>query len=611
MDFERKIGKSDKLRIWKKKRQPLVTCRDNLLSGDTSFSEDRRFINWKKWLADRKKQTRRIESITGRSQADQLQSSSERFRAFVEMKNLMEHAAIPVPVIADKYRGGPEFWKTFEFLPERGDSCVPVLSLTPSRRDLNLPPDLMHVGLPDLIAKERDLVALKLKDESWKRSDYLKARKIELAEKIALLLPKEPETAQLVIQGRAYQKKKQPLLFRIPLKTIMESEELRDELREDANQAVVLKIQDREFVWRKSFFETESTDADPIMWSLSFTSKINERIEREIVLENKGTRVIVYHWRDLPFRSYGVFLEVRGSPFFFNKTKELILPGQIVRIKVWYRSRTSGVFTEFWRLVTDPILSSSTFVFRFSGCTKDSAELTDYRMIDEYLDCRIRDSTIHSIIEEIMDRIDYESELPHETSFSQSDVFISLNPHYYYHPSIVMQLQAIYSDVTGGDTSSWNLSLHTLRDIILEIKDSDYRRDMLARFNDLCNQSLKPNLTEPDVTYSSKYNAVYNILCTFANLFEDESEFAKRNNLIQEPIKIKQKQMPLSQKSNNSLQKERGEKLTEQSEDVQAHTEKENSDLNLRRYREIFFVRICKALEEAIEQVCASIDSFH
>ncbi|XP_011640171.1 MYCBP-associated protein-like [Pogonomyrmex barbatus] len=594
MDFERKIGKSDKRRTWQKKRQPLVTTRDNLLSGDTSFSEDRRFINWKKWLADRKKQTRRIESITGRSQADQLQSSSERFRAFVEMKNLMEHAAIPVPVIADKYRGGPEFWKTFEFLPERGDTCVPVLSLTPSRRDLNLPPDLMHVGLPDLIAKERDLVALKLKDESWKRSDYLKAR---------------TGNSTIGHSRTCLSEKEQPLLlFRIPLTTIMESE---DELCEDANQAVVLKIQDREFVWRKSFFETESTDADPIMWSLSFTSKINERIEREIVLENKGTRVIVYHWRDLPFRSYGVFLEIRGSPFFFNKTKELILPGQIVRIKVWYRSRTSGVFTEFWRLVTDPILSSSTFVFRFWGCTKDSAELTDYRMIDEYLDCRIRDSTIHSIIEEIMDRIDYESELPHETSFSQSDVFISLNPHYYYHPSIVMQLQAIYSDVTDDDTSSWNLSLHTLRDIILEIKDSDYRRDMLARFNDLCNQSLKPNLTEPDVTYSSKYNAVYNILCTFANLFEDESEFVKRNNLIQEPIKMKQKQMPLSQKSNNSLQKERGEKLTKQSEDVQVHTEKENSDLNLRRYREIFFVRICKALEEAIEQVCASIDSFH
>ncbi|XP_036145570.1 MYCBP-associated protein-like [Monomorium pharaonis] len=613
MDYARKIGKSDKPQVWKKSRQPLVTTRDNLLSGDTFFSEDHRFINWKKWLADWKKQNRHIEYVTGRSHPNQLQNSLEKFRAFVEMKNLMEHVAISVPI--DKYRGGPEFWKTPEFLPDRGDTCLPEVSLTLSRKDLNLPPDLMCVGLPDLMIKERDLATQKVKEEFWKRSEYLKTRKLEYAEKIKLVLPKEPEMATLFVQGRACKKKKLPLL-RIPPITITEPDE--DEPREDIDQAVVLKIQDREFVWQRSLFSTEPVDNDPITWSVTFTSKVDERIEKEIVFENKGTHVIVYHWRYSPFRTYDVSFEIRGSPFFFNKTKGLILPGQIVKFKVWYRSRTCGVFTEFWRFVTEPKLSSSTFIFRFWGCTTDiqTTELTDRQTIDEYLDRCIRDSTIRSIVEEIIARVKHseQSEPLYEAPLSQSDLFISLNPYYHYHPSIMMQLQKIYFDIAGNSTLAWNLSLDTLRDIILQIKDTNYRRNILVQFNELCKQSLRPRLMESDVAQHNKHDAVYNILCAFANLFEHESELVKRNSLIREesatPMEIEQKLTPLSHRSNNSSEETRSKKLIRQ-ETVRVQEEKENFDLNLQPYREVFFIRIYKALEEAIERVGVSIDSFH
>ncbi|KYN13244.1 PREDICTED: MYCBP-associated protein-like [Trachymyrmex cornetzi] len=611
MDFARKIGKPDKPRTWKKTRQPLVTTRDNLLSEDISFSEDRGFINWKKWVADHKKQNRYIEFVTGRSQGEQLQNSSEKFRSFVEIKNLMEHAAIPI--VADKYRGRPEFWKMPEFLPDRGNVCLPEVSLTLSKKDLTLSSDLMHVGLPDLIAKERDL-AIQKKEKFWKRSEYLKTRKLELAEKIALLVPKEPEMATLAIQGHAYQKKKLPLL-RIPPITITESE---DEPHEDADQAVILKIQDREFVWQKFLFRTKPVDTDPIIWSLTFTSKTDKQIEKEIILENKGTHVIEYHWRYSPFRMYGMTFEKHGSRFFFNKTKGLILPGQIVKIKVWYRSKTCGVFTEYWRFITDPKLSSSTFMFRFWGYTTDTRniELTDHQMIDEYLNRCIRDSTIRSIIEEILDRVEHSEPLEpfYKMLISQNDLFASLNSCYHYHPNIVMQLQKIYSDVTGESTSTWNLSLDSLRDILLQIEDTNYKRDMLARFNELCKQSLRPRLFESDVEYYNKYNVVYNILCSFANLFENESELVKRSLIREEttmPIEVKQKLTPLSQRSNNSLQELCSKTLNDQPETILVQEENESFGLNLQLYKEIFFIHIYKALEEAIERICASIDSFH
>ncbi|XP_050455408.1 MYCBP-associated protein-like [Cataglyphis hispanica] len=610
MDFARRIGKSEERKIWKRTRKSLVTTRDNLLCEETVFSEDRPFLNWRKWLADRKKQNRRIEKLTGRPQADQLQSSSERFRAFVEMKSLMEHAAIPVPVIGDKYRGGPEFWRTPEFLPNH-DCHLPKIALTPTRKDLNLPPDLMHVGLPDLIAKERDLIALKTKEESWKRSKYLKTRKVELAEEIALLLPKEPETEQLVVQGHKFEKKKKPL-FRHPLITITKSDDEKACL--DADQAIILKIQDQEFIFKECLFESMKTD--PITWSLTFSSNIDELVEKEIVLENKGTRVIVYHWRDWPTFRSNLSLERRGSPFFFNKTKGIILPGQIVKIKIWYRSRTRAVFTESWRLIIEPRLSSSAFVFRFWGCAIDSrrSELTDHRAIEEHLDHRIRDLTIHSIVEEIMTNVETSklSEPPYKPLLSPSDLFTSLNPYYYYHLSIVMQLQKMYCDVIDESLPPWNLSLDTLRDILLQIEDANYKRDMLARFNDLCKQSLRPNLTEFDFTHKNKYDTVYNILCAFANCFEDESKFVKKNSLMRKDsaTKIDQQESTLSlQRANKSFQEAYKEKLIDQKQTLLQ--EEKEKDLNLQLYREIFFIRIYKALEETIERVCASIDSFN
>lgn len=612
MDFARQIGKSDEPRVWKKSRLPFVTTRDNLLTEDTPFSEDPRFVNWRKWLARRKRQNRRVEFASGRSQTDQLQSSSERFREFVEMKNLIEHAS--VPVIIDKYRGAPGFWKTPEFLPSHCDTSLPEVSLTLTRKDLNLPPDLLHVGLADLIANERDVVGLKAKEEPWKRSEYLKVRKHELAKEIALLLPKEPETATLVVQGHAFREEKsQP---RVPPITITEPDEERS--RECADQTTVLKIQDREFVWRKSFVRTEPMD---IVWFLTFPSEIDERVEREIVLENKGTRVIAYYWRNSSVQSASMSFVRRGQPFFFNKTKSLILPGQTVRIKVWYLSRARGVFTESWRLVTQPKLCSSAFTFRLWGCTNDvrSAKLTDLRTIDEYLDRCVRDSTVRSIVEDIMAGVDGRVEPTpasvYKTLFLQSELFSSLNPYHFYHPSIVMQLREMHSRVIDGTAPSWNLLLDTIRDMLLQIDEKDHRRDMLARFNDLCKQCLRPNLYE--VARDNKSNAVYDVLCAFANIFEDESEFVKNSliymreeSVIESKIDL-QKLKHSSQRSINSSQEIHSAKSIDQSETVQSRKEEKTFHLNLQLYREVFFIRIYKTLEETIERVCAIIDSYN
>lgn len=529
------------------------------------------------------------------------------------MKELMEHASTPVPIIPDKYRGGPEFWRIPESLPDRGDDSLPKVSLTFTRRQLNLPPDLTRVGLPYLIAKERDLVGLKPKEEPWRRSKYLKTRKVELAGEISSLLLKEPEISALAVRGRAFRKKK--LQPRIPLISITRPDE--EESCENIDQATVLKIQDREFVWKRFLVGTEETNAGSITWSVTFESKIDELVEKEISLENRGTRVIVYHWRNSSCRLIGASIRKRCNPFFFNKTKGLVLPGQIARIKVWYRSRVRGVFTESWRLVTEPRLSFSAFLFRFWGCAidRDTKSKKDDEAIDKYLDCRVCDSIVRSVVEEIMDGVEHKKppEPVYKMLFSESDLFSSLNPYYFYHPSVVMQLREMHREVVDENLApAWNLSLDTLRDIFLKIEDTSHRRDILARFYELCKRCLRPALY--DVTRDNKSDAVYDVLCAFANLFEAESDFVKDNSLIRKEYHVvtwnPQGLIPSLRKSNNWREASNAKSI-DQLQSVRAQDEQETLDLNLQAYREIFFIRMYKALEEAIERVCAIVDSFN
>lgn len=617
MDFARKIDKPDVLAIHKRRPLLYITTRDKPLSADVDIvSEDNRLLNWKRWLAERKRLNRHIESTGSRSQVDQLHSFTDRFRSLVEMKELMGYASIPTPVVPDKYRGGPEFWRKPEYLPDRGDICLPQISLAPTRKDLNLPPDLTRIGLPDLTAKEQNLTAVKAKEDLWERSEYLRTRRLELAREIALLLPKEPEMATLAIRGRSFGKRKPerrvpPIIIRSKLDDIPESYPASAD-----RERAILRIQDREFVRQRGDTVSEETQPadDSIVWSLIFESKIDQRVEKEIVLENKGSRVIAYHWRDSSFHSSNVTLERRASPFFFNKTKGLVLLGQTVRIKVWYLSRKRGVFTESWRLVTEPRLDSSAFVVRLWGCTSDTKypELADRRAIDEYLGRCTRDSTIHAIIEEIASSA-MENGIPEpkiRMLLSPSDYFCCQNVSYYCHPTIVMRLQNAYCEISLECGEAWNLSLDSMRDCILIIEDLNYKRELFALFNELCKENLRPELSLVEEIRCSKYDTVYNLLCVFANLFDDISEFARKTcptpgDLATDRRKSLQHS---SQRSKNDSSEVHDEKAMQDRPRETTPTE-ETSDSNLQLYAETLFIRIYKALEDAVERICISIDS--
>lgn len=618
MDYARKIGKKKKPHGLIRTRIKKVTAFDNRSSTKDvpKDLEDRRLKNWKKWLIEREKIGRRIESITGRTNIDQIINSGEKVRSLIELKNLMEYASIPVPVIPDKYRGGPEFWKVPESLPKHGDIRLPDITTVPTKKDLNLPPDLTYVDVPELIEEEKGLRGISSKEKTWERNLYYKRREQELRDEIKLLMPKKPETKELLIRGKKtfVEPKQQP---KVPVITITSPV---DERPDDLDLSIILKIQDREIVQNSN----DRSNEKPYEWDLIFRGRIDERSEQKIIFENKGNTVIHYRWRDSSFQPNFQSFRKHDSPFHFNKTDGIVLQGTIAELKIWYLPRSSNVFTESWRLFTDPIICNSPLIFRFWGCADEredekGSSCYDISRIDLYLNRCIKDSIIREILETIMADIDYRKpiEPAYGSLFLEDEVFRAKNPYHFYHRNITLELHKLYHEVTADQPAvPWNLSLNDLRTILLLIKRPERRRQMLLRFSDLFKECLKPPLISTFVN-DKKYTAVYNILCSFANCFEIESEFVLANSTLTKDKKPSNPNVSSALILPVRTINERRRKNKNQSNESM-NPQVLDSSVSLAQsysagqlYKEIFFVRIYEILGEIIDRISAIINSYN
>ncbi|XP_043788702.1 MYCBP-associated protein-like [Apis laboriosa] len=663
MDYARKIGKSDEPKKWVKQFTTIVSTRDGFITPQEPIQEDPRLVNWKGWLERRKEQCKRMGIKIDRHPIDQIQNySCEMIRPLVEMRNLIDCASLPVPVVPDKYRGGPEFWKVAEKLPSV--PCLPDIHFALTKKDMNIAPELTYVGLPELIEEEKDFVCMSSKKSLWKRSQYLMKRKKELSREIGMLISREPCTGGLAIKN--YTTPKEEVIPKLPTITVYACDEVIKEEDEEKSeeeyererererekctpceecyleQAVVLKIQDREFSmesdygecrWRGSGGGEEEEEeeeerrrkGEPIVWSVTFRGKLNRRAEKDIVFENKGNRVILYEWREADYRPR--ILPLKKSPitcFYFNKTKGVILPGQINKVQVWYLPREPCVSTEFWRLVTSPVLSPSPFIFRFWGCAGDETS-DSCRMIEEYIARCIRNDAIRSVINDIVENIFLHKrpEPSYGNLFLDSELFATKNPTCYYTPSVVTDFHRLYSLATNQNKYRWNMSLLEMRETMLRIQPSEYRDAVLAEFGKLYKQALAYTLYAR--VSSNKHEIVYNLLCSFFNLFEGESEFARSAYFRKErgPLPLVCAEAATADYRRVSgksyvtrARRKRGSRIQAAGEAVAETTDAETAadrlyPSNEYLYKQTFFIRIYNLLGNTLVRIFASIESYN
>lgn len=128
------------------------------------YKEDKRLVNWKKWMKIRQKQHRFLSRATNRQPEELVLNSAEKYHSFSEIKNKMYVVSSQFDTHPDKLRIlEPGFWRTYEFLAERMVPCesnpepapVPVPQLEKERKPKFEVP--LRCAIPDIILEEKDI----------------------------------------------------------------------------------------------------------------------------------------------------------------------------------------------------------------------------------------------------------------------------------------------------------------------------------------------------------------------------------------------------------------------------------------------------------------------
>lgn len=635
MDHGRKIGRAEAPRFsLKTPKLPFVTVTDCAFEKDEPMEEDHRLINWKKWLKIHQKQYQALNEIAGhQTKRNIVMNSCEKIRPQTEMKNLTKSTTVRLPSVKDKYSADLAFWKIPPVLSNHGNPCLPAVAPVLTKKELNLNPTFEHVDVPKYIKKEKYLPNSLEAASDWKRISH--SEKGELQDSRNTLSAQKPSTPEIadfvVIGGRRFRHVDKntshiPTISIIDTSCEYEDSEVESKrLLSDPDVVISLKINDFEVtVDEQSLQNPSESEPKEITFTLKFFTNVNQRSKKLIHFENQGTVAIAYHWRDDSHNS-DIFPRslMHDASFFFNKNEALLLPGQKIEFPIWFHKSDAGIFSEIWRMVIDPEVFRVTFLIHMWGQATSEYSGIVQSEIDKYLDRCIRNTAVRETIDEMIFnvRLSKAPEPSYKSRYLERELFREKNPSYFYHPSLVAKMYNLYTSAEVPGTASWTLSLMDLRHILLQFKNPELRNEMLTMFSDLCQQCLKPCLSNS--IENTKYTVVYKILCALANRVEEESALVKLNCVFtdqESPIRTENVFPNSDERTEQSVimipGKKRSSKTSTSSENFSSAARLNvrpllNDCMKTALYREVFYVRVYELLVEAVEQATAAMDSLN
>lgn len=121
-----------------------------------SFSQNSSALAcWEQWIQSRKKVHQKLGENLNRKPGELLMNASDELKNVKEEKILFNNAKITRNF--DKYRGNPSFWT----LPPGDNAKDPTYFLIPTKEQKNELTEIEHVGVPEVIAQEKDILPRK------------------------------------------------------------------------------------------------------------------------------------------------------------------------------------------------------------------------------------------------------------------------------------------------------------------------------------------------------------------------------------------------------------------------------------------------------------------
>ncbi|XP_076799702.1 MYCBP-associated protein-like isoform X3 [Clavelina lepadiformis] len=492
----------------------------------TALDQEKALLNWRKRMADRKRQQGYISSLLQKPQDRLVMNQDDEYRSIQEKRKLLDRA-IPAVDYGKGYRVGSEFWGQRESF---GDDLKGI-KMTLTKTEKGSPVEFEHIGKPTSVkheigatwAGERPTADPR---RNWYSSRYLKRRTRELEAIMTELDPYRPAIADLEVIGNLDQS--DPAVRRnydeahslYDATGVLWDQKLTDGDPLSKYPDVISKpvigpsivFNGTRASWNGS--STEHKDKVGVVARVTFETKATERTSSDLVVENDGTTAIYFEWRKIPrppaFESLKPDTLQR---FYFNTGQGVILPGDTKKFPFVFKSPNAGIFTETWELLTRPtVMGGAALQVVLKGIALQDDSSTEERMrIEKELEAREAKVVVKRIIEDIVRGIQSpeRSPSPIDAYITEEEVFSRKNPGCFYDHETILELKNIYLQLFAedeGEGREWDLSLDELQSCVTAVPDEEAREELLTGLNKIIGRLSFPPLTP---SQRLMYNAGY------------------------------------------------------------------------------------------------------
>lgn len=268
-----------------------------------------------------------------------------------------------------------------------------------------------------------------------------------------------------------------------------------------------------------------------LTWSYYFNVTGKKIGRGKLILQNLGTVTIKYCFERSPVTDnyivLPIFLENQCEQFFFfNRSEDMVTPGQTKEINFTYFSNTPGIYEEAWDLKilnVDFFKSSNEKVaVNLIGETVEDIEILSKNVQDlkQKINLNADYLMIFNLLQEAITKaVNIKPKIyPYKDYFLEADLFVTINPEHYYHQTKVQKLKDFFIEMTGDE---WDLSIRSWRDAVVA-KEFNQRMIYYDVLKQVHLDLLKPWSDDLDDLTKQKHRIVELLMNNLIDKFYDE-----------------------------------------------------------------------------------------
>uniref|UniRef100_A0A3B4TFH6 Mycbp associated protein n=1 Tax=Seriola dumerili TaxID=41447 RepID=A0A3B4TFH6_SERDU len=467
--------------------------------------------HWHTHMRQRRRQQDFLSDLLDRPVENLLMNQANRFREFQERREFLNQV-MPLIHSGYGYRVGSEFWS----LPQRYGDEMSGLTATLTQTEQGRREPVTHVGQPSSIRQESGIICaetLRPASRTWDQSAYLQHQCQELGEVLRDMDIKKPDIDGLEVIGAGktftfvtvcgtplLEKEEEVKMHKEEKKQNLDPLEQYDDARSDVLLIPALRFCGQLASWTGNSSTNEGEVG--ISSTIFFEALTGETASSHLELHNEGSTAIFYSWHQLPFpHSFPNLQSQTMNPqFYFNSSSGVILPGETQLLEFIFKSEKPGIKTELWQLNTHPmLLQGASMQVTLKGVALYQDKTADQRLfVETKLEKIVMVKMCQSIVYEVLRGVHTPERpsSPAELYITEVQTFRNKNPKLRYLHQPVEDLKRLWQEVNPGHT--WDLSVDTLRQVVLSLPEQESARDTITREKSLAQlSSLLLQLSEP------------------------------------------------------------------------------------------------------------------